>query len=258
MTSNPFGILGQRRRHSRTPRVLLALAVFALLVGVYAARGPLGGALWGALGPVVAWRNALSTTESAALRGQVAELEARLADRNALYEENLALKSVLGRAAGRSVTLAAVLQRPPGVPYDTLLVDAGKAQGIVAGSYVSLGGSALVGTVAEVYADHSRVELFSAPGLVHNAVLTIGSSSTSLGASKQVALSIEGQGGGSMRAQVPAGIGARVGDTAVMPGIGMGLVATVAHVRTVAGESFETIYFALPANLNARFVEIWQ
>lgn len=254
MTSNtPFGSAGWRikpRRKSRTPRFLIVGAVVLLVAAVLYAAPALRELLWRGLGPVLSVRNALSHSEVAALRAQLAGLNARLADRDALYQENLKLKALLRRAAGRSATLAAILQRPPGVPYDTLVVDAGRNQGVLAGSLVSLGGSALVGSVTEVYADSARVTLYSAAGLVHEGLLLAGG--------KQVPVSVAGQGGGSMRAEVPAGTAAKAGDTVRLPGIGMGLTATVAHVESRAGESFETIYFALPADLAAPYVEIWQ
>ncbi len=245
----PFGILGKRRT-PRTPRVLVAVAIALLVLVAYLLRAPLGSLLWQVLGPVMGARSALFSTEALALRAELSQQGARLADRDALYQENIELKRLLNRAAGRAVTIAGVLQRPPGTPYDTLVVDLGRQQGAVVGSLVSMGGSALVGVITEVMESASRVTLFSSPGQVHDGVLMVGEVA--------VAVSVEGQGGGSLRAQVPAGSGARVGDTVRLPGVGMGLVAEVRQVHARAGESFETIYFSLPADLNARYVEIWQ
>lgn len=232
------------------PRALMVGGVLLLVVLAWFAQGPLRSVFWQLMTPVVAVRNALGASEAQQLREQVAALTARLADRDALYQENLDLKAVLNRAAGRSVTVVGILQRPPVTPYDTFIIDAGRDHGVVVGSFVSLGGSALVGTVREVYATAAHVALYSAPGTTHDGILVV--------AGRDVPVSIEGQGGGSMRAEVPAGTGARVGDAVVLPGVGMGLMATVSHVEARSGESFETVYFALPADLNARFVEIWQ
>lgn len=249
MNSNSFNFI-RKRRPSRVPRLLIVLSVLLLVLVVWFAQVPLRSMFWQLLTPVVALRNALSATEAGALRAEVAQLRARVADRDILYQENLALKELYNRAAGRSVTLAGILQRPPMTPYDTFIIDAGEEEGVVVGSYVSLGGSALVGTITEVHRSTAQVTLYSAPGLVHQALLRVGEES--------VPISIEGQGGGSLRTQVPAGTGAMEGDVAIMPGVGMGLTAVVAHVERVSSESFETIYFALPGDLHARFVEIWQ
>lgn len=250
MTSNrPFGILGARRK-SRIPRMATVAAVALLLGAVAYARAPLSDVLWRVLSPVLALRNTLGASDAALARAELASLQAKLADRDLLYQENLELKARLGRAAGRSATVAGVLQRPPGVPYDTLVIDAGRDQGILEGSLVSMGGSTLVGTVAEVNAGSSRVTLYSAAGTVHEGILVSGG--------KNIPVSIAGQGGGSLRAEIPAGTGAKPGDRVLLPGIVLGFIAEVAYVQKGEGESFETIYFSLPADLNARFVEIWQ
>lgn len=250
MTSNrPFGILGARRK-SRTPRVLVVVAILLLILAVAYARGPLGDLLWRGLSPILAVRNALGTTDAQAVRAELLTVQAQLADRNALYKENVELKALLNRSAGRSATLAAVLMRPPGTPYDTLVVDAGRDQGILQGSLVSMGGSTVVGTVSEVYANTSRVTLYSAAGVVHEGTLLAGG--------KNIPVSVGGQGGGSMRAEVPTGTGAKPGDQVLLPSLALGIVAEVAYVQKGEGESFETIYFSLPADLAARYVEIWQ
>lgn len=240
----------RERRQPKLPKLLLVAAVVLLCLAVVFARGPLTALLQQVVAPVLGIRNHLSQGDLARAQASLAAAEAKLADRDTLYAENIELKRLLGRAAGRSVLLAGVLERPPGVPYDTLLIDAGANQGVVRGSFVSMGGSALVGTVDEVYADTARVVLFSAAGHTHQGTLTA--------QGKAVPVSVAGQGGGSMRAEVPAGTGAKAGDMVVLPGVGLGLTAAVAHVESRAGESFETIYFALPASLNARFVELWQ
>jgi len=221
-------------------------AVFGVLVVVLAAatlwRGPLSEWLWRATAPLMAAR--YSDSGAAAL----ASTTAALADREALYQENLDLKARLGRPGIAPVRiLGAVLLRPPATPYDTLVIDAGKEEGAVVGDYVSAGGSALVGTISEVYAHAARVRLFSAPGEKYNALLR-----------GSVPLSIEGQGGGSMVAQAPSGTVVSAGDTALVPGIAGGLVARVTQVDKTES-SFVTIYFQLPANIfTLRFVEVWK
>ncbi len=249
MTSNSFNFI-RKRRPSRVPRLLIITAILLVVLVVWFAQAPLRSAFWQLMTPVVMVRNALGATEASSLRAEVAQLQARVADRDALYQENVALKETLNRAAGRNIILAGILQRPPLTPYDTFIIDAGQEEGVLVGSYVSLGGSALVGTVTEVHKSTAQVTLYSAPGSVHQALLMVGEESTPI--------SIEGQGGGSLRAEVPAGTGAMEGDVVILPDVGMGLTAVVRHVERVSSESFETIYFSLPGNLNARFVEIWQ
>ena len=223
------------------------MALVALVVLVVLLRQPLSGAFWFVAKPVVELRNSLGTTEAAALRAELAAAQARLADRNLLYAEVLDLRERLNRTdAPASRIVAGVLQRPPWTSYDTLLIDAGQVQGVVAGSWVSAGGQGLIGQVSEVYATTARVELFSAPGVSYQAVLN-----------GTLPMAVEGQGGGSLQALMPAGTAVAVGDTVSFPGLLGGVVATVSATEAKAGESFIIVYMRLPANPSElRFVEI--
>jgi cell shape-determining protein MreC len=180
---------------------------------------------------------------------QLASTTALLADRDVLYAENLELKSRLGRpgVAPRRI-LAGVMLRPPATPYDSLVIDAGAAEGVVEGDIVSAGGTVVVGSISEVYEHMARVTLYSAPGNEYEALLN-GTLPTTL----------SGQGGGSLVAQVPAGTTVAEGDTAVLPGITGGLVAKVRGIERGTGESFVTLYFSLAVDaLNLRYVEVWK
>jgi cell shape-determining protein MreC len=192
-------------------------------------------------------RESLGDSRDADLRAQLASTTAALADRNLLYAEVSDLRERLGRAdAPQARVLAAVLQRPPWTPYDTLVIDAGAHHGIRAGSFVSAGGQGLIGSVSEVYATSARVELFSAPGASYQALLN-----------GTLPIAVEGQGGGSLRAEVPAGTSVKAGDTISFPGLLGGIMANVSATEAKAGESFTVIYLRLPANpQDLRFVEV--
>lgn len=252
-----FDRYARRRRVSRAPLLFGVLLLVVLALAAYF-RAEVGGALWQAAAPVVALRNTLGATENEELRQQLLALQASLADRALLYQENLELKARLGRTDIEAPRLlAAVLQGPPGMPYDTLLLDVGTDNGVTVGDYVAAGGTTLIGTVTEVHAQTARVGLFSAPGQEHQALLyPAGSAPAALGGT--VPLALEGQGGGSLRTQLPAGAKVRVGDYAVVPGL-LGFTATVSHVELEEGESLMTVYFGLGANPQGlRFVEVWQ
>lgn len=247
----------------RTFFILLALT--ALFAPAFFWRNPLTGVLARALPPIGGARAGLSASagglgalfsskaalerENAALKAALTHAQAELADRDALYAENLALKKSLGRTdASPGTVLADVIMRPPGVPYDTLLVDAGTRQGIVVGALVSGGGSTVIGTVFEVYDSTARVALFSSPGASYEALLR-----------GSVPLSIEGNGGGSFSGKVPAATPAAVGDYITLPGIAGGFAGTVSAIEAPEGDSFKTLYVHLAVNLfELRYVEIWK
>jgi cell shape-determining protein MreC len=240
------------RRFAIGPRALGIIALCAIVFFVAALwRVQAGGLLWRALAPIVAARNALDASENLRLRANIASTNALIADRNVLYQENLDLKTRLGRNADKKTLLAGVLLRPPGIPYDTLVIDAGKAEGVIVGNLVSAGGSALIGRVVQVYDTTSRVVLFSAPGEAHEGLL-------SLTDGEILSVTLEGQGGGALFAKVPARTPATLGDGAVLPGIGEGLFALVVAIEAPEGDSFKTLHFHLPASPFAlQYVEVW-
>lgn len=244
-TSNTF-IRRPRGGWFSLPVFLYTFAGIVLFGCAVLWRAPLEGALLSVVAPLERLRMNLGASENAELRGQLAAATALVADRNALYEENLQLKSRLNRNAGLHVTLAGVLLRPPATPYDTLLVDAGSAEGILEGQLVSAGGTTVIGSVTQVYTHTSRVVLFSAPGETYDAMLR--------GA---VPVQMQGQGSGSLRGQVPAGTAVSVGDTLIFPGIASGFAGTVSAVDAPEGNSFVTLYAHLPVDpLSLRFIEI--
>lgn len=237
ISPSPFDHIQRRRAPSHAWVAWLVLAV--LLIGALALfRHQAAGLFWRVAAPVMRMRNALTAGEAESLRAQLAAADARLADRNLLYKEVIELRERLGRAdAPKGRLLAGVLQRPPWTPYDTLLIDAGENLGVAQDALVSAGGQGLIGRVSEVYATTARVELFSAPGASYQAVLN-----------GTLPIAVEGQGGGSLRAEVPAGTQVKAGDTVSFPGLMGGIVALVSATEAKEGESFILVYMRLPAN----------
>ena len=208
-------------------------------------------AVWSLVAPLERARVGFDASDNQRLRAELASTTALVADRNALYQENLELKNRLGRDTRSSVILAGVLLRPPATPYDTLIVDAGLSEGVHSGDFVSAGGTARIGIVGEVYAHTSRAILFSAPGQTYDVLLRLASTS------QAVTVSMQGQGSGSFAGQVPAGTPVTVGDSLVFPGIASAFAGSVSSVSFDPKQSFETLYAHLPVDpLSLQFVEI--
>lgn len=247
ISPSPFDRIQKSRRTSSRLWLVWVLVAIGLIAVVFGFRAQATELFWRLTAPALRLRETLGASQAGVLRAELASTSAALADRNALYRENLELKARLGRTDVPQRVLAAVLQRPPWTPYDTLLIDAGANYGLTPGDLVSAGGRALVGSVAEVHADTARVELFSAPGRTYQALLR-----------GTVPLAVEGQGGDSMVAQAPTGTQVAVGDEVLIPGVAGGLAATVTAVDRQAAESFIVIYMRLPGSPTAlRFVEVW-
>ncbi len=241
-------MISRNKKPLLRPSVLVAISGFIIFFGlVFFWRSSLSSVIWQILSPVVAVRNSL-TFQSSEQMAFVSSTTSLLADRDALYKENLDLKSRLGRNAERSVILAAVIQKPPGIPYDTLIIDLGASSGIQKGQLVAAAGSALIGRVADVYATTARVVLFSSPGEEYAALLNA-----------TTPISLAGQGGGSLRGEVPVGTPVAVGDHLVIIGIQEAVVGSVSAVEKKDGQSFVVVYARLPANpQELRFVEVWK
>lgn len=240
MISNRASAVASRERRRR----LYAFGALVIVITAVALwRVPLTGALWRVLGPVMLSRNALQMSDA-----QMASTSAALADRDELYAENVDLKARLGRDAGVVRILGAVMQRPPETPYDTLMIDAGFSEGIAMDDKVSAGGTTIIGTITELYAHAARVTLYSAPGEKYDGLLR-----------GTIPLAVEGQGGGSLRAQVPSGTAVAEGDAIVLPGVAGGVSSKVSRIEHGESESFTTVYLSLPANIwSLRYVEVWK
>jgi cell shape-determining protein MreC len=244
-----------------TPRrALRGVAIIVLIAAVFIWRAPLRTAVWRIAGPIYG-RSPLSAlsaqfhskaaleNENNFLRAALASTTAALADRNILYSENLELKSRVGRDAGMHTILAAIIARPPATPYDTLQIDAGSAHGVAIGALVSAGGTTIIGRIDSVTQSSARVALFSSPGESYQALL--------MKQSGPMPIVVDGQGGETLQALVPADSGASVGDAVVFSGISGGYSSTVVAIEKKSGESFETLYLRLPVNpQELQFVEV--
>jgi cell shape-determining protein MreC len=247
ISPSPFDRVSRRQRQSRRPLLWVGVLLFCVVLAFAVAfRNQASSVFWYVVSPVMRTRTVLENSEAVRLRAELASTSAALADRNALYRENIDLKERLGRSVSGTRLLAAILQGPPWVPYDTLLIDAGAMEGVVVGDLVAASGQAFIGRVSEVYAHQSRVVLLSAPGETYQALLR-----------GTIPLAVEGQGGGSMRAEVPAGTEVHVGDDVQFPGLMPAMAGKVSATEVKEGESFIVVFMRLPVNVaELRFVEV--
>jgi cell shape-determining protein MreC len=236
----------RRRRGSYSGLFITVVLFVVVVVLVVLLRSMASNLFWKVLSPLVALRNEAQSGEVASLESQLASTTAALADRDALYQQNVQLKQLLGRSTLSHTTLGAVLERPPGIPYDTLIIDIGKNKGVAEGALVFAGGPSAVGTISDVYDTTSRVSLFSAPGESYQATLEDGTPVT-----------LSGEGAGSMSGEVPAGTTVTTGESVILPGALSAFLGSVSYIQEESGASFETIYVQLPVNLfSLQYVEV--
>jgi cell shape-determining protein MreC len=145
-----------------------------------------------------------------------------------------------------------VVARPPAVPYDFIIIDAGAGAGIEPGDLVSAGGSVYIGEVSEVYAGAAKVELFSTPGSSYQALLTRAGTTT-------LALTVEGQGAGSLMSEVPAATNVHIGDLVIFSSTMPQIMAKVSAVEEKSESSFKKVFMQLPVSVSQlRFVEVYR
>lgn len=252
-SSNPFDTLrNNRRRASQAGRLSFILAIVLVCGAVLYWRDPLAAMLWRVLSPVALVRDKVEQNKVTALEAELASTSAMLADRTALAEQNAELKLLLGRPQTSTEVLGAVLLRPPGLPYDTLMIDAGTAEGAAVGDIVFGGGSAAIGEITDAYSDTSRVTLFSAPGRSYDAEVAPAATPGSV-----IPVSLQGEGAGSLEGQIPSGSAVAVGDPVVVPGIGNDFMGGISHIDEPSGSSFQTLYVQLPVDIfSLQYVEV--
>lgn len=235
----------RKRRGTFGTGVAAGVVILCILLAVVL-RSQLSSLFWRVAAPILSLRNSLGSTEVSVLQGELASTTAALADRNSLYAQNLQLKQLLGRSVVNHTVLAAVLERPPEIPYDTLMIDIGKQNGVAVGNLVFAGGNTVVGTVSEVYDTTARVTLLSAPGESYDALL-----------GGSVPITLVGQGVGSMSGEVPANTTVTVGEPITLPGMLSAFAGSVSYIQQESDLSFITLYVQLPVDLfSLQYVEV--
>ncbi len=165
-----------------------------------------------------------------------------------VQEENRQLKTLLSRPPEERHILASVLLVPPQMLYDTLLLDVGRDHGIASGTNV-YASSTLIGHVVDVYAETSKVILFSSPGESFEVLI----------GKDMIRTTATGRGGGSFEAIVPRELKIGEGDVVTIPALYAGVFGVIEHVEADPARAFATIYFKSPVNLQTlRYVTVGQ
>lgn len=157
-----------------------------------------------------------------------------------LFDENAELRSILGRASTTPRTLAAVLARPPHAPYDELIIDLGRRDGVTETTMVYAPGEVLIGRVSAVFSETSSVRLFSSSGTTYDVFI----------GSTNIPATAIGRGGGYYVAELPHGTAAVAGDTVSdSAGLGNGIFGNVISVSNDPSSTFDQALIAPPINI---------
>ncbi|MBP9748511.1 MAG: rod shape-determining protein MreC [Candidatus Pacebacteria bacterium] len=174
------------------------------------------------------------------------EAEARMANYNALAAENESLKEILGRKKEEvPMTVAAILGRDVSNPYDTIIIDAGEAHGVVTGARVFALGNVPIGRVDSTFSKTAKVILFSTSGEITSVNM------------RDTLFDLVGRGGGDFELVLPRDFILEAGEQATLPGLTPYAVATVADIISDPRDSFKKALLVSPINIGElKFVQI--
>lgn len=179
--------------------------------------------------------------ENASLQRQLDELNLSMASSTqaALIQENVDLKDLMGRASTTSYILAAVLARPPFMPYDELVIDIGADASLSTTSLVYAPGNVLIGHVREVLSGSSIVSLYSSSGQTFDVMI----------GTTHIPAVAKGIGGGQYKADVPHGSAISIGDVVDDSALNDGPFGTVISIFTDPSSPFDTVLIAPPVDI---------
>ena len=186
--------------------------------------------------------------ENEDLKLKISENLVNQANYNAVLDENLKLKEILGRKTEKeNLVLAAILAKPNQSLYDTLIIDAGKNQGLFLMDKVFALGNIPIGYVATLYPNSSKVILFSNAGEKTDGVIS----------GKDIFVQLIGRGGGNFEVVMPLNLNFENGAEIVLPGIKPYLLATFEKIISDPRDSYKKALFVSPVNIQElKFVEV--
>jgi len=176
-----------------------------------------------------------------------------LKEKKILLKENIDLKEKVKEMEIKSLAYEAqekesgkkdflyshVLSRPPQSPYDILIIDNGSENGVGNGMQIVAYEDILVGHIAEVFQNSSRVKLISSPNEETNALLF----------SLNTPVIVVGRGNGNFEIKIPKSIEANVGEKVMTLGTNPLLLGMVDRIEIQPSDPFQKLYFRFPFNI---------
>ena len=176
------------------------------------------------------------------------DLKIEMVDYQIVKDENEKLKELLGVIKNpSSFVLASILVKPSHSPYDTLIIDAGKRNGISEGFKVYVNGTVPIGIISEVYENTSMVELYSNPSKVTSGVIE----------GLDINVDIVGRGGGNFEMSIPFELTVSNGTMITLPGIESEVIAVVEEEISEPTDPVKKVILNAPINIqNHKWVEV--
>ncbi len=185
--------------------------------------------------------------ENENLKFQIAESQADRANYASVVADNASIKEILGRKDPKAnMVLSAILGKPNQSSYDTLVIDAGRKQGLQVGDTVFAFGNVPIGRIGFTYDNSSKVVLFSSA-----------EEETQVVVNKGIFMKAIGRGGGNFEMIMPRDLALAKGDQAVLPGITPYVVGIVETIISDPRDPFSKALLVSPVNIQElKFVEV--
>jgi cell shape-determining protein MreC len=177
--------------------------------------------------------------ENILLREEIMRMETKIALFEVLEKENEMLKTAFSAWERQKFLFASIIFRPPETPYDMLIIDSGFRIGVKEGMQVLAFGNILLGYVADVFDNTSKIKLISSFGEETNVILE---------SSGAPAIAI-GRGGENFEIMLPRAINVDIGEKVLALGRQLLLVGIVEKIEKQETDPFQKIIFRLPINI---------
>jgi cell shape-determining protein MreC len=177
--------------------------------------------------------------ENKNLKNIVEQLNLEIADKSAIQSENIVLRQQLALSSEKRATSSFIISRPPQLPLDTLLIDAGLDKGIEVGDKVTFGERTIVGSIGRVFSEKSEVVLNSFPDVVSYVYID----------RTKEQIEMKGIGGGVMESYVPMDFDVKVGDSVMMSEGMVYLAGVVKVIDSDIALGSKRVLLSIPVNM---------
>jgi len=225
------------------PSVLFRVA-YVVSVPFAATRNFIGGE-FSSLGTYLSSKESLAA-QNTELENDLSTVDVKLLSMEALQTQNQELENMVAAKEGNkaaktaSAVFAAVLDRPPFSPYDTLIISSGSQNGITLGNPVFADDGTPLGAIENVFPSSAKVLLFSSPNV----------STTVVVGNKKFETIARGYGGGNFGFKVPVGSEPTIGDSVYIPEFSPAAIGIVKNVLAAPTDTFANVLFSLPENIS--------
>lgn len=178
--------------------------------------------------------------ELGVLKEKNIEMENELSLLDYVKKENEELKIMLSRSDKKNYVLGYIISRPPKSPYDMIVIDAGSSDGVAKGMKAVAYSNVLIGYVAEVFPNTSKIKLLSFPGEEISLIME----------NAKVSAIGFGLGGGNIEIKMPSSVVVNIGDKIISDGTFHYLLGVADKIETDLTNPFQKIIFRMPINLN--------